>query len=417
MQIKIDHFAKIEGHMGFVADIINNRVQDARLKVTEGARLIEGILLGRHYYEAPEITSRICGVCPVVHNLTAIKALEAAFKIKPSQQTQNLRSLMMLGQMINSHSLHLFFFSLADFFGIASDLDLIKNFPQEIEQALKIRAFGNLLVQTIGGRTIHPLRADLGGFRKLPSQDDLLMLKKQAQEILPIAEDIGQLFIRLKYPAYERETEYISLASKSEYAIYDGDIKSTQGLNIPEEKFMFDLQELEKPQAVAKRPLHNQKSFMVGALARLNNNSRHLSKSAQQILKHSGLSLPCFNPFYNILAQTIELVHCIENVGPLVERILANSLKDDRIKYQVKPGQGVGAIEAPRGTLYHYYEIDQQGLIKNCNLITPTAQNLANIEDDLKEFLPHFKTDTKRRKQQIKMLVRAYDPCITCATH
>lgn len=403
--------------MGFVADIVKGQVKEARLKVTEGARLIEGILIGRYYREAPEITSRICGVCPVVHNLTAIKALEAALDISVSDQTKDLRRLLMFGQMINSHCLHLFFFSLADFFGIKSDIDLIKKFPQKTEAALIVRDFGNLLVRTIGGRIIHPLRADIGGFRKLPSKDDLLMLQKQAKKVFPLARELGQLFASLTYPQLQRETEYISLATKSEYAIYDGDIKSSQGLNIPEEKFMFDIKEIERPQAVAKRPMHHEKSFMVGALARLNNNQSQLSKAAKQLLRDSDLKLPCFNPFYNILAQAIEIVHCIEKVNHLVENLLAKPLKDDKIDYQVKSGKGVGAIEAPRGTLYHYYKIDKQGLIEDCNIITPTAQNLANIEDDLKEFLPQFKVRTSQRQEQVKMLVRAYDPCITCATH
>lgn len=415
MQIKIDHFAKIEGHMGFVADIISGKVQDARLKVTEGARLIEGILLGRHYYEAPEITSRICGICPVVHNLTAIKALEAAFDIQVSKQTQDLRRLMMLGQMINSHCLHLFFFSLADFFGLASDIDLIKKFPEKTKDVLKLRGLGNLLVKTIGGRIIHPLRSDIGGFRKLPTRQELLFLKKTIKETLTLAQEIISFFTFLTYPQFTRKTEYLSLSNKNEYAIYDGDIKSSAGLNIPEEKFMFSLEEIEKPAAVAKRPLHQGQSFFVGALARLNNNGSQLSPVAKKIFKRVEIQLSCFNPFYNILAQAIELVHCVESAGQLVEKLLAKPLKNDKIDCRLKPGKGLGAIEAPRGTLYHYYEIDERGLIKNCNIITPTAQNLANLEDDLKEFLPQFKKSEQREK--IKMLVRAYDPCITCATH
>jgi len=415
MQIKLDHIAKIEGHMGFVADIINGEVKNARLQVSEGARLIEGILLGRHYYEAPEITSRICGVCPVVHNLASIKALEAALGVDPSEQTKDLRRLMILGQTIHSHCLHLFFFSLGDFFGIASDLDLIKKRLEETQTALAVRNFGNQIIKIIGGRIIHPLTTDIGGFRKLPDKNDLLKIKKLGERILPQAIDLIEIFLNLEYPQIERETEYISLAATKEYAFYDGNIKSTKGLNIPEERFMFDIQEIELINDVAKRPLHQDKSFMVGALARINNNTHQLSNQAKYLLREYKLVLPCYNPFYNIFSQAIEIVHCVEESIRLVDKLLAKPLKDDKIDYKIKAGQGVGAVEAPRGTLYHYYEIDDKGLIKNCNLITPTVQNLANLEADLTKFLPKFKAS--HIKEQIKMLVRAYDPCITCATH
>jgi len=415
MQIKIDHIAKIEGHMGFVADIVNGRVQDARLQVTEGARLIEGILLGRHYYEAPEITSRICGVCPVVHNLASIKAMEAALGVSSSEQTKDLRRLMILGQTIHSHCLHLFFFSLGDFFGIASDLDLIKKRLEETQTALAVRNFGNQIIKIIGGRIIHPLTTDIGGFRKLPKKADLLKIKKLGERILPQAIDLIEIFLNLEYPQIERATEYICLAATKEYAFYDGNIKSTEGLNIPEQRFMFDIQEIELVNDVAKRPLHQGKNFMVGALARLNNNAHQLSDQAKHLLREYKMVLPCYNPFYNIFGQAIEIIHCIEESIRLVDKFLAKPLKDDKIDYKIKAGQGVGAVEAPRGTLYHYYEIDDKGLIKNCNLITPTVQNLANLEADLTKFLPKFKAS--HIKEQIKMLVRAYDPCITCATH
>jgi len=418
MKIRIDHIAKIEGHASFTANIIRGDVKGARIKIDEGARLFEGILKGRKDEELPEIASRICGVCPVVHNLTAYRALEKAYGIQLDETSTILRKLMMLGQLINSHSLHLFFFSLADFFGYKSDLQLINAYPEKTHDAVKIRDIGNRIVEVIGGRSVHPITLVLGGLRKAPDLNKLKELLMDCKKTMPLVLKLGDLFIQLKYPAFHRETTFISLTHPDEYAVYGGKIKAGKLILEPEE-FLLLVKEFQEQDMVAKRTKFAGGVYMVGALARLHNNSEKLNSEAKKLLEKSGLKFPCYNPFYNILAQAIELVHCFEESITLLELLTTGEIKISEPKILDRTGEGVGAIEAPRGTLFYDVRA-KDGIIQDLNIITPTAQNLANLEADLEEFehIEGFKGLKKEEKaDKIKMLIRAYDPCVTCSVH
>lgn len=435
MKIKIDHIAKIEGHAGFTADIVGGNVTQARLQVLEGARLLEGILRGRYYNEVSQISARICGVCPVVHTLTSIKALENALGIEVSEQTILLRKLLMLGQIINSHALHIFFFSLSDFFGIKDDLKLIDKYPKKTKQAVSIREFGNQIIEIIGGRSIHPLTPAVGGFTKLPDVQKILKIGERAKEILPKTIELAEFFAKLKYPEFERETKFVNLTNKDEYAICNGEICISGKKAAGVENFMQKVNEFQVSEDAVKRTTLDEKPYMVGAIARINNNYKQLNKEAKKILKTSKIKLPNLNPFHNILAQAIEIVHCIEEVIALSKQSAAplrkavatkqsfaiaasNGIATPLSRGAHNDGRGYAAIEAPRGTLFYYYEIGDRGLVKNCNIITPTAQNLARLEEDLKIWLPQLKNLKKEQiKDKIRMLIRAYDPCLTCATH
>jgi len=423
MRIKIDHIAKIEGHAGFVADIVNGKTAKARLNVLEGARLLEGILQGRSFSEVSQIAARICGVCPVVHTLTSIKAIEDGMKISPSKQTILLRELMMMGQILNSHALHLFFFSLADFFGIKDDLKLIKKYPNHAKDALIIRDFGNEIIEVIGGRSIHPLTAEVGGFKKLPDEKKLKALFQKSEQVLVSAQNLAKFFSRLSYPEFERPCRFVSLSLTHQYPIYDG-LMNIGGIDKKTVKdFMTEIKENQVSYNPAvKRSFYGDEPYMVGALARLNNNGKFLNPKAKEIFKDADLIVPINNPFYNIFAQAIEITHCVEEAQKLLNQLKDHGLEKEEKKISVKTGEGWGAIEAPRGTLFYYYEIDKNGLIKNANIITPTAQNLARLELDLSQYLPKIISRKNMICGQdcqnlIKMMVRAYDPCLTCATH
>lgn len=418
MKIKINHIAKIEGQAGFVANIIKGDVKSAKIEIHSSARLIEGLLIGRHYKDAPIITARICGICPVVHNLAAIKALENALGVKIDDHTRDLRKLMMYGQFIHSHGLHVFFLSLADFFDLENDLDLAKKYPKQTEWAIKIRDFGVNMDKIIGGRTVHPIRSEVGGFKKLPTKEEIKNLLDQAKEILPITIELANFFKKLKYPKFQRKTEYISLRTSSEYGIYTGNIVSTDGLNISIKKFANDIKEIQKPYYSVKQARWDDKTYMVGALARLNNNFLQLNKEARNVWQTTDIEMPSYNSFNNILAQVVEIVHCVEGSINILKRLNKDGLKAKKTKYKFKACQGGSAIEAPRGTLYHWYEIDKDGYIANCNIITPTAQFIGNLEEDIKKYIPNLKKlSMSVKKKKIRMLIRAYDPCITCATH
>jgi len=422
MRIKIDHIAKIEGHAGFVADIAGGNVVKARLDVAEGARLLEGILQGRSYSEVSNITARICGVCPVVHTLTSLKALEAAMDVTVSQQTILFRELMMMGQLLNSHALHLFFFSLSDFFGFKDDLSLIKRYPDKAKAALLIRDYGNKIIEVIGGRSIHPLTPEVGGFKKLPDQKKLKELEKNSDKALRAAIDLAKFFSWLKYPEFKRDCRFVSLSLPDRYAIYDGmmTLDGKEKKNVAD--FMSGILENEVQDSAVKRANIKGSPYMVGALARLNFSAKFLHPQAKAVFRQSKLILPSFNPFHNILAQAIEMVHCVEESQKLFGEVDKSQLEDGRHLFEVKAGKGFGAIEAPRGTLFYYYEVGKDGLVKNANIITPTSQNLSRLEQDLVEYLPSLtKKGQSLCKEEcenlIKMLVRAYDPCLTCATH
>lgn len=432
MQIKIDHIAKIEGHAGFTADIANGKVKQARLDVMEGARLLEGILRGRSIYEVSQITARICGVCPVVHTLTSLKALEKALEIEISPRTFLLRQLMMMGQIINSHALHLFFFSLSDFFGDKNDLDLIKRFPERAQDALVLREFGNQLIEVIGGRSIHPLTPTIGGFLRLPDKAKLGRLFHTVDSALASAQNLARLFAGLNYPEFIRPAPYVSLTHLKEYAITEGLVSISSEKQQSAESFISVVKEHQLAGNAVKRAKYQGKPYMVGAISRLNNNAKQLNPLAQKALKAAALKLPSLNPLHNILAQTVEIIQCVEETQKLLSHILRQDLaKNDRteketlvktrLKNMRRPAEGTAAMEAPRGTLYYFYEVEGDGKVKNCNIITPTSQNLARMEEDLKEYIPAL-LGTKNVcqadcQEKIKMLVRAYDPCLTCATH
>lgn len=418
MKIKINKIDKIEGHGSFEADIINGRVKEARFKTLEGARLVEGILVGRQYFEPPIITARICGICPVVHNLTAIKALENALGVKPSQETVILRKVMELAQVLHSHALHIFFLALPDFYDFKNSLELAKKHPRETRAVVNLRNFGNKLIQVIGGRTIHPQSSEIGGFKKLPSKKALEDLIGQCPNLFKEALFLENIFCNLKYPNFTRDQEYVSLTSKKEYSFYEGDIGSTSNSVIKVKKFMNNIEEIQRPYELIKHAKYEGQTYMVGALARLNINKQKLNPRAKEVMKKSGVEFPSNNNFHNILAQCIEMIHCVEEIDKLIKLYLKVKNPKLKVNYEVKAGSGVGSVEAPRGTLFHYYELNKDGRIINCNIITPTAQMTPNLEEDLKVYLKQINDPRWRtRHRKVRALVRAYDPCMTCATH
>jgi len=416
--IKINHIDKIEGHAGFVGDIVDGNIKKARFEVIMGIRLFERIMVGRKFEEAANISARICGVCPVVHYLTALKAIESALDVSVPEDAITMRKILMLGQFVQSHTLHVYFLSLSDFFDISETGSLVKKFPEYTGLVLNVREYGNELIHVFGGRTIHPVSGKIGGFRVAPSRLKVEKLLKQNDEILKQAIKLGEFFAELNYPGFSRETEYVALKNNKEYTIYDGNITSTKGLNIPPEKFEKNIEEIQLPYEAVKRVKKNDKEIMVGALARLNINYDKLNREAAKILKKSNIMLPSFNSFYNIMAQMIEIINCIEEANKLLEKVLKSDLKNIATDYKVKEGYGVGVIEAPRGALYHAYGINAKGKINKLNIITPTAQLISNMEKDLEEYLPRVLNLTeKERTRKIKMMIRAYDPCITCSVH
>ncbi|MCX6741070.1 MAG: Ni/Fe hydrogenase subunit alpha [Candidatus Parcubacteria bacterium] len=426
MKIKIKKLARIEGHAGFEGHLFGGEIKKAKIEVKEGARLIEGLLVGRHFSDAPIITARICGICPVVHSLTAIKAIEDAFNINVRPEVTSLRKLMLWAQFIHSHTLHLFFLSFPDFLNYSDDLAILKRYSHEAELAMLIRKFGTSVIEVIGGRTVHPITAEVGGFKKYPSAPDLKKLLAQSKEALSSAVQLVNFFKKLNYPEFHRPTTYISLSAKNEYGLYDGQMKMQNAGQRPpkillqtSEKMLRQIVEAPQTGEIVKRTHYQNQVYLVGALARINNNAKKLNPRAKAVLGAWLKKRPIDNSFYNILAQAVEVVHCVEECQKALRQLTkVNWQKIKNAPVRPRTGRGLGVSEAPRGTLYHYYEIDASGIITKCNIITPTAQFLSNLEEDLRVWLPKVAhLSSKERERKIKMLIRAYDPCITCATH
>jgi coenzyme F420-reducing hydrogenase alpha subunit len=430
MKIQINHIGKMEGHADFVAEIMKGDVKSAKIMTTEGSRLIEGILVGRHFSEAPIITSRICGICPVVHKISSIRAIENAFKVKPSEQTTKLREIMLQAQIIHSHALHLFFLSLPDFYDLENDFDFISKQPKEAESAIKIREWALKVIEVIGGRAIHPIACEIGGFKVLPQKSELKELASQKEVLLRQALDLAKLVMKIKYPKFKRQTTYISLTNGNIKIMTPGKGRRSklEVRTILAKDFTKNIKEIEEPFRAAKSAELDGEPFMVGALARINNNHDQLNPLAKALLKGLHLKLPQYNSFMNIPAQAIELVHCLEECTKMLVE-MSKTLKPEESwesKNKIIGGanplgkevKGADAVEAPRGTLYHEYVIDKDGFIKSCVIITPTVSFLKNLEADIVEYLPGLmKMDAKKRSIKIRSLIRAYDPCISCATH
>ncbi|MDF1498568.1 MAG: Ni/Fe hydrogenase subunit alpha [Patescibacteria group bacterium] len=420
MKIQIDHIAKIEGHAGFVGHIVKGDVKKAQVEVEEGARLIESLLVGRSYEDVPVITSRICGLCPVIHGITSIKALEQAFDITPTKETVILRELMLAGQIIQSHVLHIFFLSATDYFKNRDGLDLAGENPEFAKKVLILRDFGNNVIKLIGGRAIHPLTPKVGGWHKIPSKDILKQIELEGKKVLPYSKLLVDFILSLNIPNFKRKTEYIAHKPKegNKYSSYYGKMYSSEGWIADEEKFRNEIKEQQVNGTVAKLAKRAGESYATDALARLHINKKNLNPNAKRILKSTELEFPIYNPFYNTLAQAIEVIHYVEECRKLAGELENSNLRNINIEFDIKKGFGAALLEAPRGTLYHSYDVNNKGIITKADVMTPTAQLLVNLNDDLKRYLPHIKKYKKEKRElEILKLIHSYDPCISCSTH
>jgi len=421
--IEINHIAKTEGHLSFVGALLENDFALARIETEEGSRLMESLVLNRQFQEVPIITSRICGVCPIVHNLASIISLEEIFEIKITEEIDLLRQALMHAQWIHSHALHAFFLSFPDVVGLNNNFDLLKQYPEESKLALEIRDFGLKLAKTIGGRTVHPINSVVGGFRMVPNKEELLEIMQLLPAVLNKALHLFSKIKKYSWLDFEAKSIFASLYSREIYPFWGEKIYFSDKIELTKNEFSLEIEELSMPNEKVKRVLRKQNPFFVGALSRINNNYGRLTDLAKQCFDGLNIEIPSYNPFHNIWAQFVEIINCLQSLIPILEKI-KEDLDDIHIDkkimldYDIKAGRGSCLLEAPRGLLYHEYETDRHGKIVHCNIITPTAIFLANLEKDLREFLPLIKgKDDIEQKKLIKALIRSYDPCISCATH
>lgn len=418
INVNVNQISRVEGHGRLVVRSSDGKTPEVRWEVTESPRFFELMLRGRSWHDAHVLASRICGICSVSHQFASLAATEAAFGIHLSEQTILLRKLLYIGEMIESHMLHVYLLASPDFLGAGSIFPLTETNSDLVLTGLRLKKLGNDIMELIGGRAIHPQSATVGGFGQLPDKQSLLYLEKRLQEALPDVEATVKLFKKLDIPQFYRETEYISLKHPDEYALIRGSICSTDTGTVSLDQYLDTTNEYCVPHSTAKFAKHVRESYAVGALARININHDQLYPLAAQVANELGIQPICCNPFMNTLAQIVETMHEIEEGQNIVKRLLENGIKEEKFAVEFQAGQGVGAVEAPRGLLIHDYSYDNTGHIVKANCVIPTNQNHANIQHDLESLVQSNLTKSKDSLRQLcEMLIRSYDPCISCSTH
>jgi sulfhydrogenase subunit alpha len=418
--INIHHVTRVEGHGNIKISTREGVVKEVKLEIVEANRFFERLVFGMLPHAADAADPADDPGHLVGHQLTAIKAVEAALGVKPSAQTILLRKLLTESQFIQSHVLHVYFLAVPDFLGVQSVLPLASSHPDVVKRALRLKKLGNDYTAAIGGRMLHPMTDTVGGFYKMPKLDALEDLRKRLLEAVPDVQETLRIAKTLKIPPYERETEYVSLKDKSEYALYDGDIYSSDTKeHVPVSSYLSVTNEFTVPHSTTKWSKWHRDAYFVGALARVNNNFDQLRPEAKNAAADLGLRVPCYNPYMNNVAQVVETVHCVYNSIAMLEQVLNSGLKEEKPVYTPRAGQGAGSCEVPRGILFHDYTFNSNGRCSAANAIIPTSQNINNIEQDMKAFVPQMlpKLSQDELGLHMEMLLRAYDPCISCSVH
>ena len=424
IEVNVHHVTRVEGHGNINVNIKDGVVEKCEWSIPEAPRFFEAMVVGRSWNELHHITSRICGICSIGHTLASLKATESALGITISEQDLKLRKLALHAENMQSHILHIGFLVLPDLMGVGSVIPLASTNLAEVKIVLKLHRLANEMSNLLCGRTTHPQRLIPGGFSKIPSTNELIALRKKLQDSVPNLQVVAELLESLagKIPDFKRETEYIALTDPNEYALYDGKIGSTDTSSAPAKEYLTYTNEYVVPQSTAKWAKHVRESYMVGALARLNINYNQLSPMAKKTAETFKLSPICYNPYMNSVAQLVEVVHSVEDSIRLINELEATGLKSqpdyNKPEIKVKAGNGVGAVEVPRGILFHDYTYNANGVCTRANCIIPTNQNHANIQQDMKAIVPQIADKSQKEIElTLEMLVRAYDPCISCSTH
>lgn len=423
ISINVEHVTRVEGHGNIVLNVKDGRVEKVEWQVSEAPRFFEAMLRGREYWELQPITSRICGICSIGHSIASLKATEDAFGVEISDQTYALRHLAINAENMQSHILHIGYLVAPDLFGVGSVFPLSNSEHREVLlKIIRLHRLANEMSDLVCGRTTHPLTLVVGGFSKVPSEKRLVELRKQLVENIGTTKDVAEAIKQVvdRLPDFSRETEYIALSSDKEYALYDGVITSTDTGKHPDYRGYRDvLKEYVVPQSTAKYAKHVRDSYMVGALARFNINSKQLSSNALEVADLFELKPVCCNPFMNTIAQLVEFMHNIDDSVGWIDQLLSEGVSEEKpVDFKVMEGRGVGLVEVPRGLLVHDYTFDGEGRCVKANCVIPTNQNHGNIQKDMEAFVPSLLDKPENEIElNLEMLVRAYDPCISCSTH
>jgi sulfhydrogenase subunit alpha len=417
-KIRVEALTRVEGEGGLFVRLRGDQVEEVRLEIFEPPRLFEALLRGRSFQEVPDITARICGICPVAYQMSAVHAIEAAFGCSPGPEIRRLRRLLYCGEWIESHSLHLHMLHAPDFLGYSSGLAMAADFPDEIKRGLRLKKHGNQLLELFGGRAVHPINVAVGGFYRLPEVADGARLIPDFEWGLQAAIETTRWVASFDFPDFNPPYEFVSLSHPDEYPMNEGRIVSSQGLNILAPEFAAEFAEYQMPHSTAlfcgRGPA--QARYLVGPLSRANLNHERLAPEARRLSEELKLVWPCANPYRSIVARGLEIVHAYAEALAILKEY--QRPRSPRVEVQPKQSNGAAATEAPRGLLYHHYQIDSEGLVQQATIIPPTSQNQAQIEADLRSLVAgRVAQPDAEIARDCERLVRSYDPCISCSTH
>jgi coenzyme F420-reducing hydrogenase alpha subunit len=426
IDIDVHHLTRVEGHGNIVVNVTDGVVEQCEWQVPEAPRFFEAMVRGRHYSEVARITSRICGICAVGHTLASVKATEAALGIEVTEQTKKLRSLLKHAENFDSHVLHVYVLVAPDLLGAPSAFALIPTHGEVVARALRLKRLAHEWGSAIGGRTTHPTRVIPGGFSRLPTVGELEELRAKIVAAVPDLEATLDTVAAIAgaIPAFERPTEYMAVSSDSEYGLYDGHVATVLADGDRADYVVADYRtytnEYVAEQSTAKFTKNRLDSYAAGALARFNVNYDQLRPEAKAAAERLGLKPICTNPYMNSVAQVVEVVHSAYEGLRLIDELLESGIADEGLVPPTRWATGASAVEVPRGILFHEYSYDEEGMCVNANCIIPTNQNHANIQRDFDALLPGLLASDKTEDEMrlaFEMLVRAYDPCISCSTH
>jgi coenzyme F420-reducing hydrogenase alpha subunit len=416
--LTVEGLARVEGEGAMHVVVTDGEVTDVRLRIYEPPRFFEAFLRGRAYTEPPDITARICGICPVAYQMSSCQAIEQACGVTVDPPLRALRRLLYCGEWIESHALHIYFLHAPDFLGVGSALELAKDHRELVEKALQLKKVGNDIMEVVGGRAIHPINVRLGGFYRAPAKRELLPLAERLRWARDASLETVELVSTFDFPDLEIDHELVALHHPDEYAITEGRIVSDGGLDIEVSEFLehFAEEHVERSTSLHGRMIERGR-YLVGPLARYSLNYEQLPAVAREAAeKAKGLGRVCRNPFRSIQVRAVETVAACDEAL----RIIEGYTEPERPAVPVEPraGTGHGATEAPRGLLYHRYSIDDGGIIQTADIIPPTAQNQDAIEADLRKLVvANLELDDHDLQHLCEQSIRNYDPCISCSTH
>lgn len=421
LDVNVHHITRLEGHGNIKVRVRDGIIEELELEIVESPRFFESMLRGRYLDEVPHITARICGICALGHTTAAVRAAENAVGWTPPDEVMWLRRLLLDGETIQSHVLHVYFLAAPDFLGVGSVIPLASTHPDLVKRALRLKKAGNRVCEILAGRKIHPVSMAVGGFTYWPTKPDLLKVRALLEEAKGDLDATVDLFAGIPMPLLESPTEHVALRSEGDrYEFVQGMVTSTSGDAVAEADYLDLITETTVGHSSARHVHTRRGNYAVGALSRYKINHDRLSPWAAAAARKLGLGPGTRNPFHNNAAQIVESLQCVDEGLEMVEKLLRVKNAPVRKPPARKAGSGTAAVEVPRGILFHHYECDGEGVITNADCVIPTGQNQANIERDLERFVPVMMAegrDEEGIRHGCEMLVRAYDPCISCAAH